>query len=66
LRQPVVSTEASYSSWVAEEYPDAVVLPAASIVLRNIGESEIAGRLEGLAAIAMQDVISDNLQIEAF
>lgn len=60
---PVVSPQDSLNSWVVDEHRDLIVLWAASTVLATVGEQEIKGRIDQLAAVAYADMQQDNLEI---
>lgn len=58
-----ILTPVGLNSWIAEEHSDLIVLWAASSVLAIIGEQEIKGRLDQLAAVCFADLIQDNVEI---
>lgn len=60
---PIVSPEASFNSWIAEEHSDVLVNLAAAAVLAAVGEQETARRIDGLAALLLADLQQDNLEI---
>lgn len=61
---PLLTPTSSYSTWIADSHSDVLTLGAASIVLAQVGEQEIAGRLDRLYAIAYADLVQDNLEIQ--
>lgn len=60
---PVVSPEASFNSWIAEEHSDLLVNLTAGGVLAAFGEQETARRIDSLAALLLADLQQDNLEI---
>lgn len=62
-RYPIVSPLASMDSWIADQHRDLIVAWTASTILGMIGEQEIKGRMDTLAAIAFADLQQDNLEI---
>lgn len=60
---PVVTPEASYSSWVAEEHSDLLVNLASSSLLASVGEQEIARRIDALIVLQLADLQQDNIEI---
>lgn len=64
-KYPTVTPMDSINSWIAEQYPDVIVLKAAASVLGAIGEQEIKSRVDGLLREAVADLISNNLLIGA-
>lgn len=62
-QQPTIPTDlTTLNDWIVEEYSDLIVLWAAATVLAAAGEQEVKTRVEGLAKIAYDDFIADNLQ----
>ena len=55
-------TETGYSSWIAREFPYAVVYEAASEVFRATGRSEEAAEYRRLAAEQRQLILISNIQ----
>lgn len=45
-QNPVLSPNAAYASWIADEHPGIIVLDAACLVFRMIGYEEAAARLQ--------------------
>lgn len=62
-KYPLTSPIASISSWIAEFHQDLVILWAAATILAFVGEQEIKARVDMLAKIAFDDLISDGLKI---
>jgi hypothetical protein len=62
---PVVTPVLAFNSWIAEDHDDLLILWAAMTVLGMIGESEIRGRLEQLATVALANLQQDNVEITA-
>lgn len=60
---PIIGDITTLSTWIYANHMDAIVCDAAATVLAMIGEQEVKTRVERLAAIAMQDLVSDNLEI---
>lgn len=60
---PVVSPIEGISSWIAVNHQELIVLWAAATILTLVGEQEIKTRVEGLAKIAYDDLISDNVRM---
>lgn len=60
---PVVFPQDNLSSWIVDEHRDLIVLWAASTVLATVGEQEIKGRIDQLAAVCYADLQQDNLEI---
>lgn len=54
--------EATYQSWIAEEYPYAIIYAAVAIIYGQTGYSEEAGNMQGLAS---QHLLSLQSQIVA-
>lgn len=63
-KYPIVSPTSSFDSWIADQHRDLLVALAASNVCGMVGEQEIKSRLDVLVNIGMQDLISDNIEIE--
>lgn len=63
LKHPNVAGNTS-DSWILTQYPDAVTLVAATIILNAIGENEIKAKVEKLAGGEIRNLIKDNLEIE--
>ena len=53
---------AYYSSWIADEYPNAIVYRAATIVLKQIHQDDLAAKFEQLAAIETQEILMANIE----
>lgn len=53
---PVVAPVANYESWIAREYPYAIIYEAARTVFRSIGYSEQANEFSGLAAEVLSEI----------
>lgn len=62
-KHPVVSS-ASFSSWIAEEHPYAIVYDAAATVFKGIGYDEQATRFGGLVAEQVAMIKLSNIEIE--
>jgi len=60
---PIIGAIANLDTWIYTNHVDAIVCDAAATVLSMIGEQEIKTRVERLAAIAMTDLQSDNLEL---
>jgi hypothetical protein len=60
-RKPTTSPIANLDSWIAERHPDVITLWAAATVLALVGEQEIKTRIEGLARLAYDDLIAEEL-----
>lgn len=60
---PVTTDASIVSSWIADEYEDAVVYLAAATVCGMVGEQEIKRTMEQLAALAIKDLQEDNIEI---
>lgn len=57
-------TDASnVTSWIVDDYRDLILFWAASTVLGMVGETEIRGRMDSLAAIAFADLQQDNIEV---
>jgi len=52
----------NWSSWIADEYPTAVVFKAASIVHRAVGQEELANSMEKQAGIFAMEIINTNIE----
>ena len=53
---PVVSPEGSYKSWIADEYPFAIIYEAARAMFRSIGYQEQANDYAQLAGEVLQEI----------
>jgi hypothetical protein len=53
---PIVSPTESYSSWIAEEYPYAIVYEAVRTIFRSIGFSEQANEFAQLAGEVLSEI----------
>lgn len=62
---PVVFPTEVFNSWIANEFRDLLVLKAAANVLGMVGEQEIRGRCEAMAAELQREMIATNLEIVA-
>lgn len=60
---PIMTPTASYATWLAEEHRDLLVTMSAANVLSMVGETEIAGRLQGLATAELAMLKNSNLEI---
>jgi hypothetical protein len=63
FQYPIVATPSTYNSWIANEHSDLLVNLAASNLLASVGEQEIAGRVSAMAALQLQDLKEDNIEI---
>lgn len=63
-KYPIVSPKDNMDSWIATDYGDLLVALTGSLVLGMVGEQEIKATLDKFVAIGMQDLISDNLEIQ--
>lgn len=62
---PITSPTAAFTSWIANEFRDLIVVNAALNVLGVVGEQEIKGTLERLAASLRAEFIQQNLEVAA-
>lgn len=53
---PVLAPVASYNSWIAKEYPYAIIYEAARTIFRSIGFSEQANEFAQLAAEVLAEI----------
>ena len=53
---------AFYSSWIADEYPNAIMYRAASIVCKQIHQDDLATKYDQLAALELQEVVMANIE----
>lgn len=58
---PITVPIENLSSWIAILHSDLIVLWAAATILTLVGEQEVKTRVEGLAKLAFDDLISDQL-----
>lgn len=63
-RNPIVTPEGSFSSWIADEYPDAIITQAVATILSLDNESEIRQRAERMAAIHWMEILANELEVE--
>jgi hypothetical protein len=62
-KYPVVFPTAGFNSWMVDEHSDLLILMAATNVLASVGEQEIKGRLETLAAGELLELQRSNIEI---
>ena len=58
---PITSPIENLTSWIAVLHQDLIVLWAAATILTLVGEQEVKTRVEGLAKLAFDDLIADQL-----
>lgn len=58
-----VSSGASSTDWIYNDFQELVCLWAASTILATIGEQEIKSRVDQLAAIMFADLQQDNIEV---
>ena len=63
FKYPVVNPIEDVATWICDQHEDLIVLWAAATVLTTLGEQEIKARVERLAAMALQDLQSDAIEI---
>lgn len=63
-RQPVVTPEVSYNSWIATEYPMAIVYEAARSIFASTGYREQATEMRALVAEEYRNLIISNVDAE--
>lgn len=56
----------AYSSWIANEYPYAIIFKAASIVFKTIGFDEQNAQYQQLVAEQIAQVQASNIQVEGY
>lgn len=64
FQRPDVDTVSEINDWIAAEHEDLIVAWAAATVLTAINEAEIKTRVDQIAQLALQDLISDALQTQ--
>lgn len=56
----------AYASWIADEYPYAIIFKAASIVFKTIGFDEQNAQYQQLVAEQIAQVQASNIQVEGY
>ncbi len=62
---PIVA-EVGYSSWIANEYKNAIIYEAARIVFRSIGKMDEARTMDDLVTEARAELIGSQLQVVGY
>lgn len=57
-----VTDPTTYSSWIADEFPNAIVFDAANIVLRDIHQTERAADMANLAKAEYVEIAMSNIE----
>ena len=60
------TTNVSYQSWIANEFPYAIVFKAASIVFKTIGFDEQNAQYQQLVAEQIQELQNSNILVEGY
>lgn len=62
-RSPDV-TETNYSSWIADQWPTAIIYEAVAIIFKTIGRDEQSANYTAMAKEARQEVVISNVQLQ--
>jgi hypothetical protein len=62
---PIV-TSSGYSSWIAQEYPFAIIYKAAEVILKSIGKTEEFAAIKLLRDEQVTNLVNSNIQPTAY